>query len=140
MDRHRRGGHIAAREQIGPVVLGVQSVDTGPDGPISGTLTQAQQTDLTSLLQTFDAANSGMTETVAQNGLLQNQVSDIQATQTQRQTDIQTTIGNMADVDMGQASAQLSQAQTALQASARVFESLQSTSLLNYLGSTGTLG
>jgi flagellar hook-associated protein 3 FlgL len=118
----------------------LQAVNNGPDGPLSGTLTAAQQTDLTNLLQTFDSANSGMTETVAQNGLLQNQVSNIQTAQTQRQTDIQTTIGNMADVDMGQASANLSQAQTALQASARVFESLQSTSLLNYLGSSGTLG
>lgn len=115
----------------------LQAVDTGPDGPLTGTLTSAQQADLTSLLQTFDSANSGMTETVAQNGLLQNQVSNIQASQTQRQTDIKTTIGNMANADMGQASANLSQAQTALQASARVFESLQSTSLLNYLGTSG---
>ncbi len=43
----------------------------------------------------------------------------------------------MANVDMGQASANLAQAQTALQASARVFQTLQSTSLLNYLGTSG---
>ena len=108
--------------------------------PLSGPLTQAQQTALTGLLQTFDAANSGLTESVAQNGLVQNQVSAIQTAQTQRQTDLQTTIGNMADVDMGQASAQLANAQTALQASARVFESLQSTSLLNFLNSSGVVG
>jgi flagellar hook-associated protein 3 FlgL len=118
----------------------LQAINNGSDGPLTGTLTTAQQTDLTNLLQTFDSANSGMTETVAQNGLLQNQVTELQTAQTQRQTDITTTIGNMANADMGQASANLSQAQTALQASARVFESLQSTSLLNYLGSSGTLG
>jgi len=42
-------------------------------------------------------------------------------------------VGNLSDVDMAQVSSQLSQAQVALQASARVFASLQNTSLLNYL-------
>ena len=116
----------------------VQALNAGPSGPLTGQLTTAQQTALTGLLQTFDSANQGMTETVAQNGLMQNQVSAIQTAQTQRQTDLTNTIGNMANVDMGQASSQLAQSQTALQASARVFESLQSTSLLNFLtGSTG---
>ncbi len=116
----------------------VAELNAGSDGPLTGALTSAQQTALTNLLQTFDSANSGLTETVAQNGLVQNQVDDIQATQQQRQTDLTSTIGDMANVDMGQASAQLAQSQTALQASARVFESLQSTSLLNFL--TGTSG
>jgi len=118
----------------------IAQANAGPDGPFTGALSSAQQADLTSILQSFDSANSGLTETTAQNGLLQNQVSAIQTDQQQQQTNLQTTIGNMTDVDMGQASAQLSQAQTALQASARVFESLQSTSLLNYLGTSGTLG
>jgi len=107
------------------------------NGPLSGTLTSAQQTALTGMLQSFDTANSGLTNTQAQNGLVQNQVSSIQANQTQRQTDLQTTIGDIADVDMGQASSNLAQAQTALQASARVFQSLQSTSLLNFLTGSG---
>ena len=115
----------------------VAALNAGPGGPLSGQLTSAQQTALTNLLHSFDSANSGLTETVAQNGLVQNQVDTIKTTQTQRQTDLATTIGNMADVDMGQASAQLSQAQTALQASARVFESLRSTSLLNFLTGSG---
>ncbi|HEY5412363.1 MAG TPA: flagellin, partial [Caulobacteraceae bacterium] len=118
----------------------VQALNAGPNGPLTGQLTTAQQTALTGLLQTFDSANQGMTETVAQNGLMQNQVSAIQTAQTRRQTDLTATIGNMANVDMGQASAQLANAQTALQASARVFESLQSTSLLNFLNSSGTVG
>ena len=115
----------------------LETLNQGPNGPLSGPLTAAQTTALTGLLQTFDAANQGMIQTVAQNGLIQNQVDAMQSVQTQRQTDLATTIGDMADVDMGQASAQLSQAQTALQASARVFLSLQNTSLLNFLGSSG---
>jgi flagellar hook-associated protein 3 FlgL len=115
----------------------VEALDQGPSGPLTGQLTPAQTTALTNLLHTFDAANQGMTQTVAQNGLIQNQVAAIQTAQTQRQTNLQITIGDMADVDMGQASAQLSQAQTALQASARVFMALQNTSLLNLLGGGG---
>ena len=111
----------------------VEALNQGPLGPLSGQLTQAQIAALTPMLQTFDAANQGMTQTTAQNGLIQNQVSSIQQIQTQRQTNLAITIGDMADVDMGEASAQLSQAQTALQASARVFMSLQNTSLLNFL-------
>jgi flagellar hook-associated protein 3 FlgL len=111
----------------------VEALNQGPLGPLTGQLTQAQVAALTPMLQTFDAANRGMTQTMAQNGLIQNQVSSIQAVQTQRQTNLAITIGDMADVDMGEASAQLSQAQTALQASARVFVSLQNTSLLEFL-------
>ena len=116
----------------------VEALSQPPNAPLQGTLSQAQVTALTGLLQTFDSANQGLTETVAQNGLMQNQVSAIQTAQTQRQSDLTITIGDMANVDMGQASAQLSQAQTALQASARVFMSLQNTSLLNYLSGTST--
>ena len=118
----------------------VQALDAGPSGPLTGMLTATQQTALTNLLQTFDTANKGMTETVAQNGLAQNQVSAIQTTQTQGQSALAITIGDMSNVDMGQAAAQLSQAQTALQASAKVFVSLQNSSLLNFLGGRGVLG
>ena len=114
-----------------------EALDQGASGPLNGPLTQAQQDALTGLLKTFDTANAAVTEKVAQNGLVQNQVDTIQAGQQKRQTDLATTIGDMANVDMGQASSQLSQAQTALQASARVFVSLQSTSLLNFLTGSG---
>ena len=114
-----------------------EALDQGASGPLNGPLTQAQQDTLTGLLKTFDTANAAVTEKVAQNGLVQNQVDTIQAGQQKRQTDLATTIGDMANVDMGQASSQLSQAQTALQASARVFVSLQSTSLLNFLTGSG---
>ena len=114
-----------------------ETLDQSANGPLTGQLTQAQQSALTGLLKTFDAANAGVTETVAQNGLVQNQVETIQAGQQKRQTDLATTIGDMANADMGQASSQLAQAQTALQASARVFISLQSTSLLNFLTGSG---
>ena len=117
-----------------------QSMETfnqGGGGPLTGQLTAAQTSFLTGMMQTFDQANKGLTDTQAANGLMQNQVSTSQTTQQDRQTTLQTMIGGITDVDMAQAASRLSQASVALQASAQVFASLQSTSLLNYLGSVG---
>ena len=111
----------------------IKAFDQGAGGPLTGQLTTAQTNFLTGMLQTFDAANRGMTDTVANNGLLQDRVSQAETTQQDRQVVLQNMIGGITDVDMAQASSQLSQAQVALQASAHVFASLQSTSLLNYL-------
>jgi flagellar hook-associated protein 3 FlgL len=111
----------------------VKAFDQGPNGPLTGQLTPAQTAFLTNMLQTFDAANHGTIDTVAANGLMQNRVSQAQATQESRQTVLTNMIGNITDVDMAEASSRLSQAQLALQASANIFSSLQKTSLLNYL-------
>lgn len=116
----------------------MEAFDQGAGGPMTGTLTQAQTTFLTGMLQTFDSANQGLTGVQAQNGLLQNQLSDSLATQQHRQTTLQTIIGSMTDADMAKASMQLSQAQTAVQASARIFASLQNTSLLSYINPSTT--
>lgn len=117
----------------------IEAYDQGPNGPLTGQLTAAQQTFLSGVLQSLNSANQGLTDTVAQNGLIQNQVTQSQTNQQQQQTALQTIIGNMTNADMAQAAQQLSQAQTAIQASARIFASLQSDSLLNYL-STSTTG
>ncbi len=116
---------------------GMEAFNQGGGGPLTGQLTAAQTSFLTGMMQTFDQANQGMTDTQAANGLMQNQVSTSQTTQEDRQTTLQTMIGGITDVDMAQAASRLSQASVALQASAQVFASLQSTSLLNYLGSVG---
>ncbi len=101
--------------------------------PISGQLNADQTNFLTNMLKTFDSANKGMIDTVASNGLMQNRVADAQTTQQDRQTTLETMISGITDVDVAAASSKLSQAQVALQASAHIFSSLQSSTLLNYL-------
>jgi flagellar hook-associated protein 3 FlgL len=119
-------------------ISSVATFDQGAGGPLNGQLTQTQITFLTNALHDFDAANATVTTAVANNGLAQNRVDQAVTTQQDRQTTLQTMVGNMTDVDMAEAASRLSQAQVALQASARIFASLQSTSLLNYLsGTTG---
>ncbi len=111
----------------------VQAFDQGAGGPLSGQLTQAQIAFLTSMLPTFDSVGRGLTDTVASNGLMQSRVEQAQTTQTDRQTVLETMIGGITDVDMAEAASRLSQSQVALQASAKIFASLQNSSLLNYL-------
>ena len=101
--------------------------------PINGQLDAAQTAFLTGMLQTFDSANQDLTATTADNGLNQAQVSQSQTTQTDRQTSLEGMISGITNVDMAQTSSQLAQVQTAIQASAKIFSSLQTYSLLNFL-------
>ena len=104
--------------------------------PISGQLDTAQTTFLTSMLQTFDSANQDLTGTTATNGMNQSQVAQSVTTQQDRQSSLQSMIGGITGVDMAGVSSQLSQVQTAIQASAKIFSSLQTYSLLNFLSSS----
>ena len=74
---------------------------------------------------------------VAQNGLMQNQVDTTQTGLKSRQDALTTTLGDLTNVDQAAAATKLQLAQTALQASAQVFSSLQGTSLLNTLSPGG---
>ncbi len=117
----------------------IEAYDQGPNGPLTGQLTTTQSAFLTNMMQTFDTVNKGLTNTVAANGLMQNRVTTAQTTQQQRQTSLQTALGGITDVDMAQAISQLNQTRTSLQASAKIFSTLQSSSLLGFLtaGVTG---
>jgi flagellar hook-associated protein 3 FlgL len=103
------------------------------NGPFGATLTTAQTTFLQGTLATFQAATQGVTNAQAQNGLLQTQVTNTQTGLNDQNTTMQGLIGNITDANMAQASTNLQQAQLALQASAKVIASLQSSSLVSLL-------
>ena len=111
----------------------IQAYSNGPNGPLTGNLTDAQTTFLTGVLSTLDSAYSASNNQVAQNGLMQNQVATNQTALKASQTSLTNTASDMTNVDQAKAATTLTLAQTALQASAQVFQSLQSTSLLNLL-------
>ena len=100
------------------------------------TLTAAQSTALTNMLSSFDSANTAVTNQVAQNGLVQDQVSSTQTSLTAQQTALTNTLGDLTQVDQAKAATNLQLAQTALQASAQVFATLNNTSLLNVLSAS----
>ncbi|MEO6341475.1 MAG: flagellin [Caulobacteraceae bacterium] len=111
----------------------VQALNEGPSGPLSGRLTQAQSDALTGMLAQFDAAYAGLNENVAANGVQQNRVAAVQTALEDRQVAMKNVLANLTDVDMAEAVSRLQLAQTAMQASAQVFASLQGSSLLNAL-------
>lgn len=112
----------------------IQAYSTGPNGPLTGKLTSAQTTFLQGVLSSFDSAYSTVNNAVAANGLEQDQVAAAQTSLTDQQTALTNTLGHLTDADGATAAANLALAQTALQASAQVFSTLKSTSLLSLLG------
>jgi flagellar hook-associated protein 3 FlgL len=127
--------------QLGtPLFTALQAIaqyDQGPNGPLSGNLTQAQQTFLQGELTSLNTAATNLTTSVSQNGQAQAEVTSAQTDLTNQQSSLNGLIGNITNVNLAQASSDLSQAQLAVQASSRVFEALQSSSLLAVLQATG---
>jgi flagellar hook-associated protein 3 FlgL len=130
--------NFLASDLGGPLFQAIQAVaalDQGGSGPLTGTLTPAQNTALLGMLSAFDTASNGLNEAVAQNGGVQNRVDAIKNALVDRQTALQGVLAGITDVDMAEAVSRLQLAQTAVQASAQVFATLSGSSLLNVLGS-----
>ena len=104
--------------------------------PFTGTLTTAQQAFLTSQLQPLADATTDISGQVAANGVNQDRVSALKTVLTDRQTAATTMISGVADADVAQSASNLTLAQTALQASAQVYQTLTTSSLLNLLQGT----
>jgi flagellar hook-associated protein 3 FlgL len=115
------------------VFQNIAAYDAGPNGPLSGTLTTAQTDFLESQVTALTNANTTVTDYQAQNGEAQKTVTNTITDQQNQATTLQNLIGDSTDVNMATALSNLSQAQTAVSASAQVLASLQSDSLLKYL-------
>jgi flagellar hook-associated protein 3 FlgL len=130
--------------QVGtPLFTALQNIaayDQGPNGPFTGTLTQAQSQFLTQQIASLDTVQTNLNNVVAQNGLAQNEVTGAQTDLTSRQTMLQQLIGNVTDANLAQASTNLQQAQLAIQASGQVFQALNNSSLLSSLTAVPALG
>ncbi|MDP1632264.1 MAG: flagellin [Caulobacter sp.] len=103
------------------------------NGAFTGKLTTAQETFLQGMLASFDTARTDLTGAAARNGLTQNRVDKTMETQGARKTMLEGMVGGMTDVDMADAISRLQQAQTAVEASAQVFNTLSQSSLLALL-------
>jgi flagellar hook-associated protein 3 FlgL len=111
----------------------IQTFQNGPDGPFSGTLTDAQTSFLQTELGKFNTQQTNLTTATAQNGEVQKEIETAGTSLTNQQSGLEGMIGNITSVNMADAVSRLQNAQTAVQASAQVFTALQSSSLLNYL-------
>ena len=111
----------------------LQAFDQGPGGPLNGQLTAAQQAFLTTQMQNWAGIATNLTTQTAQNGLVQKQVDDVAANLVTQQNTLTGMIGHITDADMAKAATDLSNAQLSVQATARVLQALQSSSLLTLL-------
>jgi flagellar hook-associated protein 3 FlgL len=114
----------------------IEAYNQSANGPLTGTLSDAQKTFLQGVLATLSTAESGATAVVAQNGALQSQLKDVTTNLGGQNDTLTNTLGNLTDVDIAKAATDLQMAQFALQASSKVFNTLQSSSLLNLLPNT----
>jgi flagellar hook-associated protein 3 FlgL len=101
-------------------------------------LTSDQSTELQTLQTKFNAALTSANAVSAQNGVIQSQVTTNITDLTDQQTALQGVATNITGVNLGQVETNITLAQNALQASADVFQTLQSSSLLNLLSSTSS--
>lgn len=122
-------------QQLMQVFQDIQNFQQGASGNFGGQLTAAQQTFLQNEISTLGNVVTTTTQTTAQGGDIQKRVQDATTAQTDRQTTLTNMLGDITDVNVAQAAADLSQAQSAVQASAQVFLTLKGMSLLNYLTS-----
>ena len=111
----------------------IEAYNQGANGPLSGKLTAAQQTFLTTTLQQVVGVATNLTTVAAQNGLVQKRVDDVNTNLATQANQLTSMIGNITDADMAKAATDLSNAQLSVQASAKVLQVLQSSNLLNLL-------
>jgi flagellar hook-associated protein 3 FlgL len=131
-----QGGFLA--DQLGqPLFQALQTIvqydQTAGQGPLTGQLSQTQIAFLQSTLAGMDTVHDNLTNQAAMNGSYQRRIDDNKTDLVARQTTIKNMMGGITDVDVAEAVSRLQMAQTAVQASAQVFQGLQSSSLLNFL-------
>ncbi|RZJ00984.1 MAG: hypothetical protein EON90_05015 [Brevundimonas sp.] len=106
---------------------------TAGQGPLTGKLTEAQKTFLTTQLGRLVQAGTGVVDKMAQTGSLAKQVENISLGHTAQKNALDDLVENRTDADMAKAVTDLQLSQIAIQASAQVISQLRDVSLLNYL-------
>ncbi len=114
-------------------IKSIKDFNDSASGPFGAQLTAAQKTFLQTTLSSITSAAEGLNAVVGKNGLLQNRVENAQTRAEDQQLLLRQVIGEIEDVDLAEAATRLSQAQTAVEASARTFSLLSNLSLLNFL-------
>jgi flagellar hook-associated protein 3 FlgL len=102
-------------------------------GPLTGKLTEAQKTFLTTQLGRLEQAGTAVIDKIAKTGSLAKQVESISTGHTAQKNALDELVSDRTDADMARAVTDLQLSQLAIQASAQVIGQLRQVSLLNYL-------
>jgi flagellar hook-associated protein 3 FlgL len=126
--------------QLMTALQNLQNADS-PSGSLGSTLTDTQVTTLTdNVMPSAMTAYTELNNSTATNGEIYSRLQDDITNQQSLSTLYQGFVSDIQDVDMTTAAANLSQAQTALQAALEVSTKLNNLSLLNYLPTTSSTG
>jgi len=115
------------------VLRDIQNYNTGPNGPLTGKLTETQKAWLSTQLSRLEAAGQGVIDKGATTGSLANQVDSIAAGHNAQLESLSELVSKRTDADMAKAVTDLQLSQIAIQASAQVISQLRQVSLLNFL-------
>jgi len=125
-----------AFEVVGDLMASFERIadfNAGPNGPFDGPITPAQQTflraEITNVIAAFESINDAMGE----NGAKQARIEASIRSHQDRYDYLTSMIADIEDADMAEAASRLTQAQTAVEVSARTFASLSQVSLLPFL-------
>ena len=110
-----------------------ETFNQGASGPFTGALTNAQKTFLEGQLASWETIRQDVTTIAAHNGTNQKRVDTVGADLVTRANTLAGMVGDITDADMGEAAANLQQAQLSVQSAAYVFQQLQQSSLINLL-------
>lgn len=115
------------------ILRDIQAFHEGPQGPLTGKLTEAQKTFLTNQLTLLDQAGKAVTDKTAMTGAQANQVETLIASHKDQIASLDGLVADRTDADMLKAVTDLQLSQVAIQASAQVISQLRQSTLLNYL-------
>jgi flagellar hook-associated protein 3 FlgL len=111
----------------------IGSFDSGVNGPFGANLTAAQSSFLTTQNTAMPNVEQGLTTLAAINGSRHAQVTSAVDRHEGMSSYFAKFIGDIEDVDLGEAVARLNQDQVAAQAAGRMIAQVNQVSLLNYL-------
>jgi flagellar hook-associated protein 3 FlgL len=105
----------------------------GPGTAFSSPLTTAQQSFLTGELSRLTGVTNGINDAATQNGINQQELSNVSQQNTSQLTTVKTFISDVQDVDAATAITNLNQDQVALEATYKVIGQLGQLSLVNFI-------
>ncbi len=115
------------------IIRQLGAFDAGVNGPIADKLTTVQSDFLTTMLPGLTQAYQDANEALARNGVAYRAADDAVTQHADTRATLAGMISDIEDVDMAEAITKLNNAQTALQASAKTFATVQNLTLLDYL-------
>lgn len=130
----------AVGTQLMQTLQDVANFNSGSSGNFGATLTSAQSKFLSNEIGVAQNASQTVNDATGANGQVYQQLQAAVTQQQSMSTLYQGFVSNIQNVDMATASSNLTQDQVAMQAALEVTAQLGQVSLLNYIGSTSTVG